>query len=53
MTPWPLGSPLIADARRRGARVVTGTDMFLRQAAQQFELWTGAEADLAVMRAAF
>ena len=35
----------------RGARIVTGLDMFLRQAARQFEGWTGQPAPLEVFRA--
>ena len=33
-------------ARRRGCHVVTGVDMFVRQAALQFELFTGLEPPL-------
>lgn len=42
----PQRTPLIAQAEARGATVVTGRDMFLRQAAMQFELWTGKTAPL-------
>jgi 3-dehydroquinate dehydratase/shikimate dehydrogenase len=38
----PERTPLIRDAEARGARVITGLDMFMRQAALQFETWTGA-----------
>ncbi len=48
----PQRTPLIAEAESRGARVVTGVDMFQRQAAMQFELWTGAPAPLDVLAAA-
>ncbi|UCD74625.1 MAG: hypothetical protein JSV91_12655 [Phycisphaerales bacterium] len=37
----PRRTPLIEDAALRGARVITGRDMFIRQAALQFEKWTG------------
>lgn len=37
----PERTPLVQQATSRGARVVTGTGMFLRQAALQCELWTG------------
>lgn len=46
----PERTPLIREADARGARVVTGLDMFVRQAALQFEEWTGAEAPLQVFR---
>ena len=37
----PLRTPLLKDAEARGARVVSGIEMFCRQAALQFEAWTG------------
>ncbi|MHC4217195.1 MAG: type I 3-dehydroquinate dehydratase [Planctomycetota bacterium] len=40
----PTRTPLLARAEAAGARVVTGKDMFLRQAAMQFEQWTGQPA---------
>ena len=33
-----------------GARVIPGSEMFVRQAAAQFRLWTGREAPIQVMR---
>jgi 3-dehydroquinate dehydratase/shikimate dehydrogenase len=45
-------TPLIQEAESRGARVITGLDMFMRQAALQFELWTGKPAPLNVFRRA-
>jgi shikimate 5-dehydrogenase len=39
----PVRTPLIREAEARGARTVTGRDMFVRQAGMQFELWTGRE----------
>jgi 3-dehydroquinate dehydratase/shikimate dehydrogenase len=36
-------------ARERGCHTVTGVDMFLRQAAVQFKLYTGQEAPTDVM----
>jgi 3-dehydroquinate dehydratase/shikimate dehydrogenase len=44
----PRQTPLIEDAAVRGARVITGLDMFIRQAAMQFEKWTGCELPDAV-----
>ena len=37
-------------ARERGCKTVTGVDMFLRQAALQFKLYTGQDAPIDVMR---
>jgi len=48
----PVRTPLIREAESRGARVITGVDMFLRQAAMQFEMWTGRPAPMAAFRAA-
>jgi shikimate dehydrogenase len=41
---------LLAQARARGATVVGGLEMLVRQAAAAFELWTGRSAPLDVMR---
>lgn len=48
----PARTPLILEAETRGARVVTGVDMFLRQAALQFERWTGVPAPIETFRRA-
>ncbi|MFO0782942.1 MAG: hypothetical protein U0636_04595 [Phycisphaerales bacterium] len=37
----PRLTPLLQEARARGARTVDGLGMFYRQAARQFERWTG------------
>lgn len=37
----PTWTPMLQEARSRGARVVTGEGMFVAQAARQFERWTG------------
>jgi 3-dehydroquinate dehydratase/shikimate dehydrogenase len=37
----PARTPLIREAESRGVRVIAGGDMYLRQAAMQFERWTG------------
>jgi shikimate dehydrogenase len=39
-------------AELRGARVVAGLEMLLRQGARSFERWTGRPAPLDVMRGA-
>jgi 3-dehydroquinate dehydratase/shikimate dehydrogenase len=46
----PERTLLIKQARERECRTVTGVDMFVRQAAQQFELFTGRAAPVEVMR---
>ena len=46
----PETTLLIKEARVRGCTVQTGVDMFVRQAAQQFLLFTGREAPLDSMR---
>ena len=48
----PRRTPLIERAQEQGATVVTGIDMFLRQAALQFEMWTGHPAPLDVFERA-
>ena len=46
----PLETHLLTDARRAGCRTVRGLEMFLHQAAGQFELWTQQPAPVGVMR---
>lgn len=46
----PERTMLIAHARERGCRTVTGVEMFVRQAARQFQLFTGESAPTDVMR---
>jgi 3-dehydroquinate dehydratase/shikimate dehydrogenase len=50
----PARTLLIQEAQARGARTITGVEMFLKQAAMQFEMWTGralpAEVPPAVVR---
>lgn len=48
----PENTLLIKEARAIGCRTVTGVDMFVRQAAQQFKIWHGVDAPEAVMREA-
>jgi 3-dehydroquinate dehydratase/shikimate dehydrogenase len=49
----PEQTLLIKEARARGCNVVSGVEMFVRQAAMQFELFTGQPADLQAMREIF
>lgn len=42
----------LQEARAAGCKTVSGVEMFVGQAAQQFELFTGQSAPLDVMRAA-
>ena len=46
----PEQTLLIKDARQQGSKVITGVDMFVRQAAIQFKLFTGHPAPVAEMR---
>lgn len=46
----PERTLLIKQARERGCRTITGVDMFVAQAARQFELFTGRQAPVDVMR---
>ncbi len=46
----PETTLLIKEAKARGCHVVTGVDMFVRQAAAQFRLFTGQEPPLEFMR---
>ncbi len=45
-------TPLLAAARRHGARTVCGLEVLLAQGALSFELWTGIRPPLQVMRRA-
>lgn len=49
----PEQTLLIKLARERGCRTVTGVEMFVRQAARQFELFTDKQAPLEIMRKTF
>jgi len=48
----PLETLLIRKAKAQGAEVIPGLEMFLEQAAQQFEIWTGESAPRSVMEKA-
>ena len=43
---------LIEEAQKRGASVVDGLEILVRQGALSFTLWTGRPAPLQTMRAA-
>lgn len=46
----PENTMLIKHAVKRRCRVITGVDMFVRQAAYQYKLFTGRDAPTALMR---
>ncbi len=46
----PPQSRLLREARAAGCRTVPGIDHFVRQAVEQFELWTGQAAPVETMR---
>src|SRR5262245_42816050 len=45
----PRETRLLKDAKHRGCKTIPGLEMFLHQAAAQFELWTGKPAPVDVM----
>jgi 3-dehydroquinate dehydratase/shikimate dehydrogenase len=45
----PETTMMVRQARDRGCRVITGVDMFIRQAAEQFHLFTNTPAPIDVM----
>jgi len=47
----PPQTALLAAAQERGARTLSGVEIFLRQALESFEIWTGLRAPDGVMRA--
>ncbi len=48
----PVETRLAKDAKKAGAKVVSGVEMLLNQGAASFEIWTGKQAQVAVMRQA-
>jgi shikimate dehydrogenase len=48
----PLETKLLQQARRSGAQALDGLGMLVRQGALAFEIWTGEEAPVGVMRTA-
>jgi shikimate 5-dehydrogenase len=45
----PETTMLIREAKTRGAQVITGVELFIRQAGAQFRLFTGLEPPLDLM----
>jgi 3-dehydroquinate dehydratase/shikimate dehydrogenase len=45
----PETTMLIREARARGCQTITGVELFVRQAAEQFRLFTGKEAPIDLM----
>ena len=50
---FPLETELLAEARKRGCRTLSGEGMAVYQAARAFELFTGLSPDVDRMKAAF
>ena len=46
----PMETKLLKQAKAAGAKTVGGVEMFIRQAARQFEAWTGKPAPLDLFR---
>jgi 3-dehydroquinate dehydratase/shikimate dehydrogenase len=46
----PESTMLVKESRARGCQVITGVEMFIRQAALQFQLFTGQPASLDALR---
>ena len=46
----PIHTRLLRDARAAGCLTISGVEMFVRQAAAQFRLWTGRDAPLETFR---
>ena len=49
----PLWTPLLTAARARGAKVMTGRELAIYQAADAFELFTGLKPSVAAIGNAF
>jgi len=50
MVYYPVETRLLRDAKAAGCLCVSGLDMLLYQGTAQFEIWTGKEAPVEVMR---
>jgi shikimate dehydrogenase len=49
----PLWTPLLLAAKAKGAKIMTGRELAIYQAADAFELFTGLKPAIADMRIAF
>lgn len=47
----PMQTRLLTVAKAKGLQTISGVEMFVRQGAQQFQIWTGKPAPVAEMRA--
>jgi shikimate dehydrogenase len=48
----PLETKLAKDAKAAGAKVISGVEMLIHQGAASFQIWTGQQAPIEVMRQA-
>ncbi|MGV3224007.1 shikimate dehydrogenase [Staphylococcus hyicus] len=48
----PLMTPFLANARQNGYDIYNGLDMFVYQGAESFNIWTGRQANIEVMKSA-
>ena len=48
----PIETKLLREAKTAGCKVIPGIELFINQAARQFELWTGQTAPIEIMRRA-
>ncbi len=46
----PLETALLKGARAAGCKVIGGLEMFVHQAAAQYKIWTGIDADISQLR---
>lgn len=46
----PLMTTIMQEAQATGCTIISGTEMLVQQAAEQFEIWTGSRAPVGVMR---
>ena len=46
----PLETPLVIEAKKHNVKAIAGLDMLLYQGAKAFEIWTGKQAPVEVMR---
>ena len=47
----PIRTKLLSDAAAAGCKIISGVDMLIWQGVLAFELWTGAEAPVSLMKA--